>query len=862
VDKKKVVFLGLIILIVLIDQFAKMQASVLDGTTLIFSFLKWTYVQNAGAAFGMFSGGKVVLGFISLIVVGVICYLVYVKKFSWWEIVSLSFIAGGAIGNAIDRFFRVGVVDFLDLGWWPVFNIADSFVVVGVLILIGLEVLKSFSGEVPKKAQTSVEYVILLAIVIVIAILVGNNLNSFSGLGVRTGERKALAYMSAQDVAVLNYVITNESATLQIQNRYRDRIRISEVLIAGTPCTTSEIPAIFDIGAKKIVTCSNINATGRYEYNITITWKDIKNDATYVLNDSKMLLVGKNYQTALSSSGGSGDEGGDETPSIPGGLTYDLFLVEEYSASSVLVNQSTNTTNLGASLTYIGTTAAGYDSTSGSFLGKVFHNTSDVYWNSTVDSATSDYQDTLTWLDATGLVGYWRFDGDLSDSSSGGNTGINSGSTDTVGMVGYGRKFDGADDRIVVSDVDELSFTDGSENDEPFSISVWLYRDEVTSTDVVLSKGSANNYEWTLSVNHVDSLSISLYSPSAAESISTTATGELPAGKWYHVVVTYTGSETAQGITLFVNGKNVTDTFGGAGTYTGMTNKDTDVWISGRVDGYYWDGMIDEVLLFNRVLSPTEAIGIFDGQKNYYGVEMFEEYGVFDGTNDRVQIGDEEVFEFDRTDPFSGCAWVEQDSIRTVHTIISKQGQYAPFAGWNFQLYDGNSDALSFTLTNNNNGNLIHVRSASGSIPAGELKHVCFSYDGSSSASGVDLFIDGEGITEIIVSDTLTDTSYHATAAAAIGARHNSVWPFQGKIDEVLMWNDAISASDVTEVYSLAKNLDSYSHENLISHWSMDTNLKDRVGGYNGSASSGAYTTDGLISYWPLDGSFDDLMGI
>jgi len=139
-NNSKYLFFYIVILIFSIDQISKYLGATLDGTTLIPKILNWTYVLNTGAAFGILSGGKYILGIINLIVAGIIIQIVFKNKFNNILTLALSFITGGALGNAYDRLFRIGVIDFLDLGWWPVFNLADSFIIIGIFLLIAMEI--------------------------------------------------------------------------------------------------------------------------------------------------------------------------------------------------------------------------------------------------------------------------------------------------------------------------------------------------------------------------------------------------------------------------------------------------------------------------------------------------------------------------------------------------------------------------------------------------------------------------------------------------------------------------------------------------------------------------------------------------
>jgi len=105
-----------------------------------------TLVRNSGAAFSMATGYTWVLTLVALVVViGILRYAS--RLVSTWWIVGIALVLGGAIGNLIDRMLRSPgplrghVVDFVSVGWWPVFNVADSDVVCGAILLVGLSVL-------------------------------------------------------------------------------------------------------------------------------------------------------------------------------------------------------------------------------------------------------------------------------------------------------------------------------------------------------------------------------------------------------------------------------------------------------------------------------------------------------------------------------------------------------------------------------------------------------------------------------------------------------------------------------------------------------------------------------------------------
>ena len=99
--------------------------------------LWWTYVQNTHGAFGLFGDSAILLIVMALVVLGVF-WIAFrdAARHSLTVRIAFGAIVGGAIGNIIDRIHYHFVVDFIDLRWWPVFNIADSCISIGVIALV------------------------------------------------------------------------------------------------------------------------------------------------------------------------------------------------------------------------------------------------------------------------------------------------------------------------------------------------------------------------------------------------------------------------------------------------------------------------------------------------------------------------------------------------------------------------------------------------------------------------------------------------------------------------------------------------------------------------------------------------------
>ncbi len=128
------------ITVIIIDQISKwLVVSNMDlgqSRTFIKGIMNLTYVQNQGAAFGLFDGNTWLFLVSAVVVVAVITYYNYKHPLPFNLQIILGLVTGGACGNFIDRILYQYVVDFFDLGWWPVFNVADIAIVCGGILLI------------------------------------------------------------------------------------------------------------------------------------------------------------------------------------------------------------------------------------------------------------------------------------------------------------------------------------------------------------------------------------------------------------------------------------------------------------------------------------------------------------------------------------------------------------------------------------------------------------------------------------------------------------------------------------------------------------------------------------------------------
>ena len=103
---------------------------------LIKNVVSLRIVHNTGAAFGILRGETLFLVFLGIIFLAIFLFWVFRQKYTASGKVFLSMILGGALCNLYDRIFLGYVIDYIDLGWWPVFNLSDSFITVGCSFFI------------------------------------------------------------------------------------------------------------------------------------------------------------------------------------------------------------------------------------------------------------------------------------------------------------------------------------------------------------------------------------------------------------------------------------------------------------------------------------------------------------------------------------------------------------------------------------------------------------------------------------------------------------------------------------------------------------------------------------------------------
>lgn len=319
-------------------------------------------------------------------------------------------------------------------------------------------------------------------------------------------------------------------------------------------------------------------------------------------------------------------------------------------------------------------------------------------------------------------------------------------------------------------------------------------------------------------------------------------------GNWHHVVGTYDGSGVASGVDLFVDGVDVATTVRrntlGANDFT--SNGPFAIQDAANV-GNATEGAVCQVAVYGKELSLAEAQTIYnagtppdlnsvgptadliawwpildtdlgtsaleDQGPNGYDMALLDTtasiqvggpapleplYSLeFDGINDYVSVGNVSPFQFDRLTTFSVVAWINLNLVSGDVAIFCKQNG----SSVGYQVGVNASGYLFLIYTSVTTSNEIIVTADSPVLEGAGWKSVAVTYDGSSNANGVRMFVDGVEVPFSIVnnnlSGSLVNTSFLAIGARYIGSTNSH---FNGNIDEVAAYNRALSPSEIFDL--------------------------------------------------------------
>lgn len=412
-----------------------------------------------------------------------------------------------------------------------------------------------------------------------------------------------------------------------------------------------------------------------------------------------------------------------------------------------------------------------------------------------------------------------------------------------------------------------------------FSVSWWGW----TAGGTVCSKVNAGYTGWWISYGSGSSINLILnyqYGTSTL-AVNGAVTANLHDGRWHHFVITYDGSNSPSGIKMYIDGAEVTVY---TTAYNNLTNSiiysPSDTFVIGTVNSVnYFNGRMRDLALWGKELTAAQVAWVYNGGQprelasvgspegldgwwrlgngdkfqefydsgpavhslyfhdnsfnNYmgqwYNMEasdiVYDAPGrgksvLFDGVNEYVTMGD--VLGFERTNSFSISQWVKFTSTSGCH-LVAKITDGTAYRGYGTGVA-GTTGYAEFVLINDygvNNRIAVQGQSA---LNDGLWHHVLWTYDGSSTAAGCKLYVDGVAASTTAVVDNLTATIVNTTALA-LGARAGGPgWFYTGSLDEAAIYDKELSAGEVTWIYNAGVPrllTDSGCPSNLQAWWKM-----------------------------------------
>ncbi|MHA2426443.1 MAG: LamG-like jellyroll fold domain-containing protein [Candidatus Hermodarchaeia archaeon] len=454
--------------------------------------------------------------------------------------------------------------------------------------------------------------------------------------------------------------------------------------------------------------------------------------------------------------------------------------------------------------------------------------------------------------------------------------------------------FDGSNDYVTMGNAYAFDRLD------PFSVSFWIKTTDTGQVVIMGNLDLTPEYEgWEIYMDTSEYLVFQLVHDGAVGPNMLQVRNNSNAwrdGTWRHWCITYDGSSAAAGVTMYLDGSPVATTTNND-SLTGSTISTAEMGFGCRVSesSYFFAGKLDEVSIYDKELTAGEVSAIYNGgdptdlsllstagnlagwwrmgegdayptiydnglvpqpfaypkifdMSGYdnhgtmtnmevddsvadYPRSAFTKYSVDFGSGEYVTMGDESELDFDSTDVFSLSCWFKT-TMSGDGTLISKM-EATPFKG--YLLYVRSGGKIAFRLINTWNTNLIDVETST-TWNDGDWHHVTLVYDGSQSAAGVTMYIDGVSEALTTIFDTLSATTLN-TATFRLAYRHSNEYPYVGKLADAVVYNIGLSAADASWMYNSGIPLD----------------LRD---GYD---DGDGYNDGYIIGYWRPGNGYDEL---
>jgi len=454
-----------------------------------------------------------------------------------------------------------------------------------------------------------------------------------------------------------------------------------------------------------------------------------------------------------------------------------------------------------------------------------------------------------------GLVGSWTFDGpDMAattafDKSGQNNNGtLTNGPVRTEGKISQALSFDGVDDVVQTGTVI------GPQS--AYSASVWMKPSTVAGAVLIIGMWTTGGNSYTqfyrsgtsicARINQTDSIYIGRCAASA-----------VTAGEWKQAMMTWSGGTTNAAVKIFINGVQVDNSDDGAGVFTapgaGAVPRNIGAQ-GGGVTAYsnFFNGLIDDVRIYNRALSVDEIKRLYKmgatnkinvprkdtlkeglvGSWTFDGPDMaattaFDKSGQnnngtltngpvrtegkigqalsFDGVNDYVNLGSASILDGLGLGSFTASAWMNPRTVGDTAGRIFDKRPAGGSGGWLMNMNNVESSSITGTIVTNTGASNATSRGVANSITFNSWNHVVMTYSDTAASRVIRLYVNGVEVTYSVQTASAATTGSDADGNLLVGDDSTLIRSFDGKIDDVRIYNRALTEAEIKRLYNMGR---------------------------------------------------------
>lgn len=328
-----------------------------------------------------------------------------------------------------------------------------------------------------------------------------------------------------------------------------------------------------------------------------------------------------------------------------------------------------------------------------------------------------------------------------------------------------------------------------------FTISYWKKQPTNAANAGIISKRtSVTGNGWGIHTDTSGFETLSLTNTNSTNELVVRYAVDTADDVFHHFTWIYSGTSTPAGVTLYVDGVIVSlTTVVNNLAATILNNNNVVIGATGTTNIIPASTLMDDIHIFTQLLTDEQVTAIYQrGVLNFVTGKQGEKAINFDGTYS-IKLKNEPAFDLERTNSFTWSFWIK-GSPQTNKTIFAKADGQGTDTG--YVLWTDGTDVI-FELVNTQTTNQIKVKRVDDAILDGNFHHVIITYDGSSTAAGVILYIDGVAVTLTVSINNLSATILNAKDLR-VGANSNDSNKSTVVVDWFKLYTRVIDASEIT----------------------------------------------------------------